>query len=111
MRMTYNRDAGTGYLHVGTGTVADSWPLDGHGTGLDIVVDLDDHQNVVGVELLGARGGGPEPILAAIASGAAYDAAASQGFDVPALRHDPTVTYEYAGPTSAAEPAPDLAAA
>jgi hypothetical protein len=97
LRMTFDRDTGTGYIRMSSTleAIADSWPLDGHVGGIGIVVDLDGRRRVLGVELLGVPGRGPEDILAAIASGAIAKACATEGFKVPALAGNPGITIQH----------------
>lgn len=97
MRMTFDRDTGTGYLRISSKleAIADSWPLDGHVGGIGVVLDLDGRRRVLGVELLGIPGSGPEDLLSAIASGTIAEAAATEGFKVPALEGNPDITVQH----------------
>jgi len=94
--MTFDRDTSTGYIKISSKleAIADSWPLDGHVCGIGVVLDLDAQRRVLGVELLGIPGSGPEDMLAAIASGAIAAAAATEGFEVPALEGNPDITVQ-----------------
>ena len=96
MRMTFDRDTGTGYIRISSTleAIADSWPLDRHVDGIGVVVDLDGRRRVLGVELLGIPGRGPEDLVAAIASGAIAKACAAEGFQVPALACNPGITVQ-----------------
>ena len=68
--MTFDFEVCAAYIQLGPKieTVADSWPLDGPVARLDVIVDLDAERNVLGVEMLGPIGDGPEHILTAIAT-------------------------------------------
>lgn len=94
--MTFDRDTGTGYLRISSKpeAIADSWPLDRHVDGISVVLDLDARRRVLGVELLGIPGRGPEDLLAAIASGAIAEACATEGFKVPALAGTAGITVQ-----------------
>lgn len=97
MRMTFDRNTGTGYIRISSKpeAIADSWPLPWRVHGIGVVLDLDDQRRVLGVELLGSPGHGPEDMLAAIGSGAIADAAASEGFEVPSLEGNPNMTVQH----------------
>jgi len=99
VKMTFDADVCAAYIRLAPriGTVADSWPLDGHVAGLDVIIDLDAERTVLGVELLGRIGEVPERILEAIASGAVAEALTAEGFDVPALRGNPEITVQFLG--------------
>ena len=62
MKMTFDAEVCAAYIQLvpRVGTVADSWPLDEPVAGLDVIIELDEERNVLGVELLGRIGDGPE---------------------------------------------------
>lgn len=94
MTMTHDRAAGAAYIRVATGTVHESWPIDEVSTHLEVIVDVDSERRVLGVEILGRPGDGPQPILDAIDDHTIAHALADAGFDVPQLRDNPTLAVQ-----------------
>lgn len=94
MRMTFDAAACASYIQLfpQVDNVADSCPLDCVVLGInDVIVDLDADGNVLGIEILGRQGDGPEPIMAAIADESIANALAAEGFEVPQLRGNPDI--------------------
>lgn len=97
MKMTFDAEVCAAYIQLASeiATVDDSWPLDGFIAGIDdVIVDLNADRNVLGIEILGKYGDGPEIILAAIADGGVANALAAEGFDCPELRGNPDITIQ-----------------
>ena len=97
MRMTFDAEACAAYIQLAPKitTVDDSWPLDGFIAGIDdVIVDLDADRNVLGVEILGKDGDGPQSILAAIADESIANALAAEGFNCLELRGNPGITIQ-----------------
>lgn len=97
MKMTFDAEACAAYVQLASriATVDDSWHLDSLVAGVnDVIVDLDADRNVLGVELLGRLGDGPEAILAAIADESIANALAAEGFECPELRGNPGIAIQ-----------------
>jgi uncharacterized protein YuzE len=97
MKITFDAEVCAAYIQLvpKITQVDDSWPLDGFVPGLDdVIVDLDPERKVLGIEILGKYGDGPEAILAAIADESVYKALAAEGFNCPELRGNPEITIQ-----------------
>lgn len=100
MNMTFDAGACAAYIRLSSTVCAvdDSWPLDPSIAGIDdVILDLDLDRNLLGLEILGKQGNGPETILFAIADGSIADALASEGFDCPRLPGNPEIAVQFIG--------------
>ncbi len=100
MKMTFDAGACAAYIRLSSVVCAvdDSWPLGVSIAGIDdVILDLDPNRNMLGLEILGKQGNGPEGILVAIADGSIADALSSEGFDCPRLRGKPEITVQVIG--------------
>lgn len=98
MKMTFDAEACAAYIQLAPAisTVDDSWPLDCDISGIhDVIVDIKADGRVLGIEILGQPGDGPETILAAIADERIAVSLASEGFDCPMLRGNPDITIHH----------------
>ncbi|MFJ2619247.1 DUF2283 domain-containing protein [Glutamicibacter sp. NPDC087344] len=93
--MTFDAEACAAYIKLSgrSATVEDSYPLEVSLPGItDVILDFDADRHLLGIEILGRLGDGPESILAALSSGRLADALQTEKISCPAaLRENPQI--------------------